>query len=419
MKLNLFFFIFACLLVFNGCATNGDNLINNNYSEKEKSILLSDKGIHLYNTMVENEDISLVPNIKNILEESLKLDPRNENAGIYLQRTINYISGSITKSINAVKNNLAKKRGRTEEDNYSLCLTLQKVSQIDPDNKEIIALREKTKEIREKLAGSVLSYGGVQSKTIEKIKNKIFQGKAVVPVLEKFDKALLLGSSQEYNLSAKRSDFANILSGDMDSIISETKNLITKNKYHDAEVRFILLNKYNLYVNRKYDSVLSDIQYNFYFDWSKKLAASYQFDLASEKIQMALSSKKTGEAQDLQAVIQNRKNKVDVAASFDIWISEIDGWIEQKEIALAYEKINSIISMTKVKDKIQELENRKAKVAALVGAVYTDSVTDFVNGNYSSAVKGFQNVLSVSPYYKDARDYLKKAKSELKILELY
>ncbi len=416
------FFIVIGLYFFNGCAagnTKGENLIINNFSDKEKSVLLSDKGILLYNIMIEKDDITFVPNIKNILQESLKLDPKNQDAGIYLQKTANYVSNAIAKNIKIVKNNLAKKKRRTDDDNYNLCITLQKVYQIDPTNNEVITLRVKTKDIREELAGKMLSYGDAELKLIEKLANKIIQGNAVVPIIEKFNKALLLGSSQENNLTAKRSDFANILSGDMDFIISETKNLIEKNKNHDAEIRFKILNKYNLCVNRKYDAVLKDLQFNFYFDWSKKLYDSNRFDLAYEKIDLALTFKKTNEAQVLQAKIQNRKNKVDVAGSFSSWISEIDDLIDQKEIALAYQKINFIKTLTKVKDNIKELDNRKAKVIALLDIVYNDGVTDFVSGNYSYAVKEFQNTLTVSPNYKDAGNYLKKAKSELKILELY
>jgi hypothetical protein len=141
--------------------------------------------------------------------------------------------------------------------------------------------------------------------------------------------------------------------------------------------------------------------------------------LASEKIHLALKSMKTHEALALEVVIQNNKSKVDATASFDNRISEIDVLLEQKEIALAYQKINALKVMTKTKAKLQALENRKAKAHALLEIVYNDAATDFVNENYSSAVKGLENILAVTRNYKDARSYLKKSKSELKILALY
>ena len=68
---------------------------------------------------------------------------------------------------------------------------------------------------------------------------------------------------------------------------------------------------------------------------------------------------------------------------------------------------------------INELDQRKAKTAVLVETVYQDAVNDFVSGNYATAVREFQNVLAVSPNYKDVKDYMKKANFELKILKLY
>ncbi|MGA2143292.1 MAG: hypothetical protein ABSG94_12880 [Brevinematales bacterium] len=421
MKILLAFFFFSGLFLINACSagnTKGENLIINNYNDKEQSVLLSQKGIHLYNIMVEKEDITLAPNIKNILEESLKLDSKNQQAGLYLQKTDNFTHETIAKDIKAVKTGL-NKWPRSEDNNYSLCIKLQTVYQLDPSNNEILSLRDKTTNLREFLAGDILSNEDIQIKSIEQISNKIIQGKTLLPDMDKFGKALLLGSSRDNDITAKISDLANILSGDMDFIVSETKILIEKTKYHDADLRFKLLDKYNIYVNHKFDAVINDLQYNFYFSWSEKLYDSKLYDPASEKIGQALSSKKTDAALELQVKIQSKKNTADVTASFSYWISEIDAMIEQKEIAAAYQKINYIKSLTKEKDKVAELDNRKAALNVLIEPVYKDSVADFIDGNYSTAVKGFENVLAVAPNYKDAANYLKKAKSELKILELY
>jgi hypothetical protein len=419
MKPRLFYIIIICALCINGCATHGDILIINSYSDKEKSVLLSDKGIQLYNVMIGKGDLALVPSIKNFLQESLKLYPGNENAGIYLQKSEEYNRAAITKSIKIAKRYLSKKSERTENDNYDLCLTLQKAHQIDPTNDEVINLLEKTSDVREKLAEKMLVDGDVQLEVIGKIGNCIIQGKAIIPIIEKYDEMLILDSSQADKLTEKRSCFLNLLSGDMDSIIVETKMLTGKSKYHDAELRLKILNNYNRYANHHYDDLLKSLQYDLYFNWSKRLCDSNQIDLASEKIHLALKSMKTHEALALEVVIQNNKSKVDATASFDNRISEIDVLLEQKEIALAYQKINALKVMTKTKAKLQALENRKAKAHALLEIVYNDAATDFVNENYSSAVKGLENILAVTRNYKDARSYLKKSKSELKILALY
>ena len=422
MKYFKIFVILFVLCFFTCCSwfnTKGEDLINNNFSDSEKSAMLSDKGHQMYNIMADSGDTTLAPNVENILNESLKLNQNNREAQTYLFKAENYINETIENSINAVNNNLVKTRYRTDNDNYSLCLTLQKINIIDPTNARIIALREKTKFIREKLAEDIMSNGNIQYKVIENITNKILQGKSVIPILIEFDTALLLGSSRDDDLIYMRSDFEDVLNDDIDFIISAAKIYIDKNKYYDADIRFKLLNKYNYYTSHKYAPVLNDLEYNFYYEWAKKLYNSYQYDFANVNICLALTFKNTAEAQDLEAKIWNRKNKVDVASSFDYWLNEIDKWIGQKEIALAYQKIYAIKDMTRDKGKLEELDIRKDKIMALIDIVYNDSVTDFVNENYSSAVKGFDNVLAISPNYKDAVSYLQKSESELKILQLY
>jgi hypothetical protein len=411
--------VVACGFCLSACATKGENLLLNSYSAAEKSALLSDKGILLYNVMLEKDDILLVPDIKNLLQEALKLNPANEAANAYLQKADNYGSDIRDRCIILAKSNLLKNRGRTEDDDYNLCLTVQKAYQIDPANNEIIALRDATKAIREKLAGEILAYADDQVKLIKNIENKIKQGRTIIFVIEKLDKAFLLGSDLANQFGAQRADFANLLSANMDLIIAEVKKLMEKGKYHDAEIRFKILNKYNLYVKHKYDDDLKELQYNLYLAWSKNLRASNQTEPALEKINLALRTKKTREAQELQTGLQSTRNRSELAASFDARISEIDALLDQGEIALAYQKISALAALTKAPDKLRELKSRKAKVKALLEAVYSEAVTDFVNENYSSAVKGFQNTLVVTRHYKNAENYLKKAQSELKILELY
>ena len=62
MKILLTVFFFFGLCLFSACSagnTKGENLIINNYNDNEQSVLLSQKGIHLYDIMVEKEDISM------------------------------------------------------------------------------------------------------------------------------------------------------------------------------------------------------------------------------------------------------------------------------------------------------------------------------------------------------------------------
>ena len=82
-------------------------------------------------------------------------------------------------------------------------------------------------------------------------------------------------------------------------------------------------------------------------------------------------------------------------------------------------KIKSI--EPKVKDSVRrkQLQQRKSDIKIKLESVYKEAVDDFVNENYSDAIKGFQNVVAVDSGYKDAENYLEEAKAKEKIMKSY
>ncbi len=409
--------VLSALVSCMNAPSKGESLLLKNLNDKEKSAILSDKGIRMYKNMTDKDDASLAPDIRGVFEESLKYDPANKDAGDYLTKISKYVNEYTSNNISLAKKNMEKKQGRTDDDDYSLCVLLQKTYKADPSNKDVIAFKNNTKDIRENLAKKMLLDG--DSQLILAKKDKTNQEKTSVSAIEKFDKAISLGSSLDGTLSSKRTEAVNILSVIIEKNIDGTKKLIAQNNFKDAETNIKTLIKNNEYSNHKYDDALVNLQYELYFTWSNNLFSLNKIDSASEKIDAALKFKQTPEAQSLQAKIQEKKNKANVAGSFNSWLSEIDDLIAQKDFVSAVKKINSIEGKVKEKDRKSQLTDRKNIMKSQIDTIYTEAVTDFVNENYTNAIKGFQNILALEPNYKDAKNYLEKAKSKTKILESY
>jgi tetratricopeptide (TPR) repeat protein len=202
-------------------------------------------------------------------------------------------------------------------------------------------------------------------------------------------------------------------------MFAEARDLISRKNYKEADAVARKIFIYNLAVDHKYDNGLKRLQYDINFGWANQLFDSGKFDAASDKVEYALRYNKTEEALSLQSKIQESKEKTDIATSFPVWLENIDDLIARQEYAMAVKKINYCELKIKDDPRKAQLEARKKRMLDQVETIYKAAVDNFVNENYEDAIDQFENVLAISPGYKDASNYLQEARSKEKILKSY
>jgi hypothetical protein len=372
----------------------------------------------MYKDMVDNNDFKKAPDVKSIFKEALEFDPGNTNSISYIARVDRFVSSFIDKYINAAKINLARKK-RTDSDDYALCVNLQKAGAIDPNNKDLIELKENSRDIREKFAKKMISSGDTALTSAKNSKNRDMQEKEALIAIQYYNKGLVSSTGEDGALNSKKSEAVGIISGRVESMLAGGRELIKEKKFGEADAAAKKASVYNSACDHKYDDQVKSLQYEINFSWSKDLFDSGKLDAASDKIEAAIRYNKTDEAVSFQARVQEKKDKADIAASFPLWLENIDELIARMDFSVAMQKINYIEARLKDEPKKAQLEFRKKKMQAKVETLYKTAVDNFVNENYDDAINQFEGVLDVSPGYKDSANYLQEARSKEKILKSY
>ncbi len=409
---------FLILGLFFSCGPSKSDTVLNSLTNKDKATILNKKGVSMYKTMVDNGDLKSAPDVKNIFQQALEFDPKNSDSLSYIAKVDKFVSSFIDKYINAAKANMNKKK-RTDADDYALCTTLQKAGTIDPNNKDLIVLKDSSKDIREKFAKKMQSSGDAALTASKTSKNKDAQEKQVFKAIQFYNMGLAASTGQDSSLNSKKSEAVGIISTKIDSMLSDARALVNSKKYKDADALARKIVPYNLAADHKYDDQIKKLQYDINFAWAGQLFDSGKLDAASDKIDAAVRYNKTDEAVALQAKIQEKKDKADIAASFPAWVENIDELISRMDFYTATQKINYIEARLKDEPRKAQLEARKKRMLGQVETLYKTAVDNFVNENYDDAVSQFQGVLAVSPGYKDSDNYLQEAKSKEKILKSY
>ncbi len=409
------FFVLGLLF---SCGPSKSDIVLSSMTNKDKAAILNKKGISMYKEMVDSGDVKKAPDVKNIFQQALEFDPGNNESAAYISRVDKFVGDTVGKYLGAAKVNLEKKQ-RTDNDDYSLCVLLQKAASIDPANKDLNTLKDSSKDIREKFAKKMQSSGDAALAAAKISKKKDVQEKGAITAIRFYNKGLTASTGQDPALNSKKAEAAGIISSSIDSMLTEARNLAGQKKYKEAEIIEIKISFYNSVIDNKYDDALKRLQYDINFNWAIQLFNAGNLDAASDKIEVAVRSNKTDEAVSLQAKIQDKKNNADIAASFPIWVQNIDELITRLDFLPAMQKINYIEARIKDAPRKAQLEVRKKRMAAQVETLYKTAVNNFINENYDDAATQFEGVLAVSPGYKDANNYLQEARSKEKIIKSY
>lgn len=189
MTIRLIFLIIMLGILF-GCGLSKSEEVLNSLTNRDKADILNRKGIEMYISMVDNNDVKKAPEIKDVFRKALDFDPNNAEAIAYIANVDKFVNDYIGKYILAAKLNLEKKRYRTDNENYFLCVSLQKMSAIDPDSKELVLLRDSSKDIREKFAKKMLALGDLAMTHGKKSKIKDALEKGAITAIQYYKKGL-------------------------------------------------------------------------------------------------------------------------------------------------------------------------------------------------------------------------------------
>jgi tetratricopeptide (TPR) repeat protein len=439
-KIIIAFISLAAAIILSACVSaNTDVFIAKNMSSKEKSRIIFEKGLDLYNSkLMENNDLQAIPEVRGYFEAAVQADPENLKAQEYLSKTDAFKAHRFESYLKNAKR-LRDKKGRTDGESFELVLSTQRASDLDAVNGELIKLKIDTAEIRKMVIQKRVD-------SLETLEKKLKASKApsevakLVPQTNKIISEVQLIDPGNRDAAGVKRSMDDVVLGFAKKDLEDTRNFMTVKKYANAETCLLRAEKTLSNVTKEKNPEVVSLKYQLYFKWAQEFYAQKQYISADNRVNIAISANKTAEALDLKNRISRavaaksqagRLAKAgpkvlkpgspletkDYDAEIDGVLESVDATIARDDLRGAMDLIDFNIEMMKVQANVDKLQAKKAIIIDKLKSIYSDSVASYNEEDYETARDGFRSVIRIDPDYEQAQAYLEKANNKIRALE--
>jgi len=414
-------FLFLLVLIIIISCKSADRFIIKNFDDFEKSKILTDKGIAIYENDIEKKQEYTEGTI-NIVKEyflyALYLDKSNERAKEYIKKMDSlkqYFFNKMMKSVFLYKN----KNKRQDRDEYYLCYYLEKALEIDPANSEALKLRSELKTLREKLVDSYTSEGDKIKEMINKTKSEDDKIKLYVSGYDIYKYIKLIDNTNN-NAIKELEYYSNQLEKVTVQKLKENEAKLRAGKFNEVYTALKVIVNYNDRSYGKHTREITDIKYRLFYFWGLDLYRKGEFLNSLYKINEALVIKKDRNLLNIKRNITEEKlNTENIKNSYESVMAEIDDHIDKENLVMAKIKIDSLLKMVKANEQKIELKEISKTVIEKSKELYDTAVKDYNDENFSEAIRKFQIVIKVISDYKDVKSYLDKSVEKQKVIEMH
>jgi hypothetical protein len=403
-------------LVVLSCMSTSDTFLVQKLDDQSKAAALTTAGIEEYQLyLVHKQAYDQIPRIKEYFNTALHFDPTNTQAQQYLVLIDNFKDQKLKANITNATMALAKPK-RTDDDNYTLLVSLQTAYRIDSTNTAVQKMISDTAQDRAKLVDSYLekskaALAGIDDKTPDATRVKQY-GDAYPSISKALDidpkNAVALAQMKIVNTGVGKL---------VATQVTTIQKLIAGAKFADARTQLTVLNDFNRKTGNTSDADVRNVSYSLNFTWAKALFNQKDYANADARTDAALAVSRTAEATTLKKQIADIRGKADIAASFDASVQDIDRLIASGQLVAAQRKIVALARVAPDTTKQATLDARSQTILGKIKDIYAQGVDAYRNENYKNAIELLQTVVGVQVDYEQAGDYLDKARSKQKVID--
>jgi hypothetical protein len=420
MPKRLRFVLLAAFALTFSCASLRDNyFLVKNLDDSNKSKALTDQGIDAYNGyLVEQAALDKTETVRSFFKVALRYDPENERAKQYLDKVDNFKSSLVKDKLDQANLILAK-ANRKDDDNFALLVALRTAIAVDPGNSAATKMLHDSGLVQKSLSSSYLA------------KSKEAQAKAADPSASDASREAFYLQAYDAAVKASVLDPASpaigtqktALTAELDKAFDRrymaVAGFVAKAKFEDAKAEQSRVNLLGARLDQEHRDRASDSAYKLYFQWAKTLAAKGSVQDADDKVDIAISTKKTDEALSFKKQLAGKSKASNQEAYFSAALPAIDKLIADGDLLAANKRIASASRIVKDKLKLDQLDARRQKIGAALGDLYAKGVTAYQAEDFKTAIAQLTIVVGINADYEQASDYLGKAKAKQKLLDQY
>ena len=417
MKLNKH----ACLVILGAvlltsCATSGpDKFLVQNISAQDKAEFLFRQGVAQYNErLLEQNDLKAIPNVRQFFENALLADPLHPLAQAYINKVDSFKATQFRKYM-ARAQKLQAKGKRTESEDYEMAYAVQRASDINSYDTNLIKLKFATSEPRKNIVAKRLANLSTLETKILSEKKALMLGK-LVPQATRVLSEIQNVDPNNSQAAKSRKNIDSYISDLVKPDIATARAKLEQKKYGEAEAAILRADKTISGLDSETSNEIQSLKYQVYLRWGNELLLSQKFERADEKVAQAMSINRTAEAIDLKTKINKAASVRDYDADTDDIIGNIDAQLSRGDISGAWTSIT--VNMTRLKKQANKdlLAEKKTEVLAQMKTVYADAVTAYNQEDYETARTKFRAVVRIDTGYEQAQAYLERTNNKLRAL---
>ena len=399
-----------------GCTSSNDAFLLKALDDQAKAQALTNEGIQEYDLhLTHRQEFSQIPQIRQYFTVALSYDPGNTQAQQYLQLIDNFKSQKLSANLNSATKMLAKAK-RTDDDNYSLFVSLQTAAKIDPADQNVKKMLSDTSQDRSKLVDSYLAKSKASLAQITDSIPDANREKLSTDALSYAKKAL----DVDPNSGAAKGQVNSVKAVVAKLVAARSADIqksIAASRFTDARAQVSNLNDLNRRTGNSFDADVSAASYSLNYAWAKYLYGQKDYATAESRIDAALTVKRSNEASLLKRQIDAARNKEDAGVTFDAALADIDRLIAAGELASANRRLVSATRATTDQAKLATLDDRQQSIIDKLKDVYDKGVQAYQDEDFKTAIELLQTVVAVKVDYEQAGDYLDRARSKQKVLD--
>jgi hypothetical protein len=402
-----------------GCASLSDSLfLLSGLQEPAKSKALTEEGIARYQLyLVSRGEYSRVAEVRRYFEAALRYDPDNPKAQAYLEKVDNFRSSEGRARVREAQALMAKGKRSPDED-YALCLAVQKAYQLLPEDQEVSGLRRETALIRVGLVQGLLQRSKTSQELIHKDTPDPAREKLTIEAFGSVSRALAIDPQNAAVRSEEkllRSELDRIFAGHQEAAERE----VEKGRFREAEKDLALLAELNRRLSHSRDREVESLAYDLNYRWARALFAGKEYAAAEDRIDRALAARITPEAAAQKRQIDEARALGNRAATFESGLQQLDRLIAQGDLGAAQRQLNLLARDRRTPAQLATLEDRRARIRSQLPALYQQAVNAYKAEEFKDSIQMFQAVLQIDVDYEQAAEYLDKATAKQKLIEQY
>lgn len=418
MKLNYLFFL--PLLIFIISSKSTDSFIIKNLNDAEKSKILTDKGVLIYENEIEkkqeyNEDS--INKVKEYFLNALLLDNNNEKAKEYIKKIESEKQNSFNKMTNKVffyKN----KKNKTEKDEFNQCFFLERALDINPTDNNALKLKRELKPLYDNLVSKYLSDGNKIKEMINNTKSENDKISLYVRGYDIYNKIKLIDGTNN-SATKEIAYYSNQLAKVTAQKLKENDAKLKSDKFSEVYAALKDMDNYNNKSNRKYTKEILDLKFRLFNLWGMDLYGKGNYQSSLYKINEALAIKYDKNLENIKSVALEKLNTEYIKNSYETTLALIDELIDKENLNQAKVKIDAMLKIVKDASRKSELNEKSKIVIDKSRELYNSAIEDYNNENFSDAIRKFQIVIKIISDYRDVKNYLEKSLEKQKVLDMH